>query len=132
MEGKKPEYLYHVYKIIHQERESREYVAEGPGTRSSTYEVLEPINTDIDGLAKAVVEEHLRYLQCEGYNQVAKSEDLYMSFSFNPTCQKVMRYGEIYSAHPLTEAEQDRFCNNLKKLYDSLDNIFENDGTVLD
>jgi len=51
MEDKNPEYLYYVYKITRQDREDSEYVAEGPGTRSSTYEVFEPINTNLDDLA---------------------------------------------------------------------------------
>jgi len=83
-------------------------------------------------LARTVLKEHLYYLQGKGYNHVAKSEDLYMSFSFEPLCQRVMRYGEIYSAHPLNEAEQDKFCNDLKELYKSLDDVVDNDGTCFD
>ena len=132
MEEKNPEYLYHIYKITKQGRRDSKYVAEGPGTHSSTREVLEPINTDLDDLARSVLREHLFYLQDQGYNQVAKSEDLYMSFLFHTACQRIMRYGEIYFAHSLSETEQDKFCSDLKQLYKNLGDIIDNDGTALD
>jgi len=121
-----------VYKITQQDLKNSKYVAEDPGTRSSTHEVLEPINIDLDDLARSMLRELLYYLQSQGYDQVAKSEDLYMSLSFNPICQRIMRYGEIYFACPLSEAEQDKFCNDLKQLYKRLDDIIDDDGTALD
>ena len=126
-----PGYLYHVYKMMRHNDKGCIYVAEGPATRSmASHEFIPPINTTFNRLAKAVLSEHLAYLKSQEYGNILKSEDLYMTFSFDPTCHKVMRSGEMYSAKSLNEKEQDKFCKDFTKIYKSLDDLFENTAST--
>ena len=116
------DYSYHVYKIVDKENDRQSYVVDGTGTRSHEYEYVGPISSsDLNGLPKNFVREHLEYLKRNGFETVAKLEDLYMTFSFTPPCQKVFQLGSFYSTHPLDEKEQDQFCNGIREVYKTLD-----------
>lgn len=53
----------------------------------------------------------------EIYHQHANGELFsmeYLSFSFEPTCEKVIYQGEIYSTQTLSENEQNSFLRNIR------------------
>ncbi len=133
MNKKPPEHLYHVYKITEQDQDKESYIVEDPGTRSHGYDPVEPLIADIDHLPKVIVRKHLYYLQGQGFDHIVKSEELYMSFSFKPICHQIFRGGDICSAQPLSKTKQDKFCDNLKHVYKSLDEVidFKQEGNSL-
>lgn len=134
MKNEPIEHLYHVYKMTAQNSGRTEFVADGPATRSESYDPIEPLTTyDADHLPKAVLRDHLYYLHDKGFDHISKSEDLYLSFSFNPPCQRVFRGGDFYSTDSLSQTEQDDFCSNLSNFYNSLDDIvdFKREGNPL-
>ena len=126
---------YHVYKIVDKKNDRLGYVADGTGTRSHKYEFAGPeASSDLNDLPKIFVREHLDYLKRNGFETIAKLEDLYMTFSFTPPCQKVFQLGSFYSTHPLNEKEQDQFCNGIREVYKTLDRSIslESEGNPLD
>jgi hypothetical protein len=126
---------YHVYKIVNRENNSQAYVADGTGTLSHEYEWVGPISSsDLNDLPKVFVREHLDYLGRQGFTHISKESDLYMTFSFTPTSQRVFQDGHFYSTRPLNEKEQDQFCDGVKEVHKTLENYinFESEGNPLD
>lgn len=126
---------YHVYKMIDEESNRKSYVADGAGTRSHEYNFVGPEgSSDLSDLPKALMREHLDYLKRHGFEIVAKLEDMYMTFSFTPPCQKVFQLGSFYSVYPLDEKERDQFCKGIREVYEILDRSIslECDGNPLD
>jgi len=108
-----------------------EYIAEGPGSQITGREFLGPIVTDLDLLANTILKEHLRYLKEEGYNDIAKEEHLCLTFSFEPTCNAIMWFGQIRMTERLNRSERKTLYKDLEKKYESLDDVFENNDLAL-